>query len=105
MILRSAFLAGVLVVAATAAAQRPEPEVFAVIDGDSMFTLLPPDAIAALHEPVYVTGEAAAAQMRDDEPVIGVIVGEDARAYSLWQLDHHEIVNDTVGGRAIAATW
>jgi hypothetical protein len=29
----------------------------------------------------------------------------EARAYSLWQLDAHEIVNDVIRGSAIEATW
>ena len=43
--------------------------------------------------------------MSDDEPVLGVVVGRDARAYSLWHLDRHEIVNDTIGKLPIAVTW
>jgi hypothetical protein len=34
-----------------------------------------------------------------------VVLGGEARAYSLWQLDAHEIVNDQIAGTAIAATW
>ena len=40
-----------------------------------------------------------------DEPVLGVALGGEAVAYSLWYLDGHEIVNDLVGGTPIAATW
>jgi hypothetical protein len=43
--------------------------------------------------------------MAPEEPVFGLVVGDEARAYSLWQLDRHEIVNDRVGGIAFAATW
>lgn len=43
--------------------------------------------------------------MRDDEPVIGVVVDGVARAYSTWFLDHHEIVNDTFGDEPVAVTW
>lgn len=94
--------------AATALAEDskpPEPEIHGEFHGDPMYTLLPPDAIPAIREPEYVTGEAADAQMSADEPVIGVVAGGDAVCWSAWHLDHHEIVNDTVGGRAIAATW
>ncbi len=86
-------------------AQRPEPQVFAVFEADTMYSVLPPDAIPAIREPEYVTGEAARAQMVADEPVIGVSMGDDAVCWSTWHLDRHEIVNDHVGGRAIAATW
>jgi hypothetical protein len=86
-------------------AQRPEPTVFMVFEADTMYTVLPPDAIPAIREPGHVTGEAAKAQMSSGEPVIGVAVGDDAVCWSTWHLDRHEIVNDHVDGRAIAATW
>ena len=90
---------------APAQAQRSEPEVYGTFDGDPMYTLLPPGAIPAIDAPQFVTGSEADAQMLPDEPVLGLVIGEDARAYSLWQLDSHEIVNDVVGGVAVAATW
>ena len=91
--------------ATTAQAQRPEPEIHGTFDGDPMYTVLPLDAIPAIREPEFVTGTEADQQMLPDEPVLGVIIAGEVHAYSLWQLDAHEIVNDTVGGRAIAATW
>lgn len=97
----------VLVIAAAgfAAAQRTPPKVYAEFDGDPMYTVLEPDAIPAIRDPLFVTGPAAAAQMKPDEPVIGVVVDGEAHAYSTWQLDAHEIVNDVIEGTAIAATW
>lgn len=91
--------------AATAVAQRPEPEITMTIDGDPVYRMGPPGMIPAIDEPVFVTGEEAASQMSPDEPVLGVVITDEARAYSLWHLDAHEIVNDTLGGRPIAATW
>ena len=88
-----------------ATAQRPEPTVFGVFEADTMYTVLPPDAIPAIREPEYVRGADARAQMMPDEPVIGVAIGDDAVCWSTWHLDRHEIVNDHAGGRAIAATW
>lgn len=98
-------LAVVLILAAVVPAQDREPEVHGTFQGDPMYTVLPPEAIAAIDDPVFVTGEAAAAQMQPEEPVVGLARGEDVRAYSLWQLDAHEIVNDTVGGVPVAVTW
>ena len=86
-------------------AQRPRPIVITVIEGDSMYQVLPPNAIPAILEPEYVTGAEAAAQMSPEEPVLGLVINGQAVAYSLWQLDHHEIVNDILGGTPIAATW
>jgi len=90
---------------ASSLAQRPEPEVHGEFDGDPMYTVLPPDAIPAIHEPQYVTGEQAAAQMSADELVMGLAIGDDPVCWSTWQLDHHEIVNDVVAGIPLAATW
>ena len=89
----------------TARAERPEPEVYGVFDGDEMFTLLPPDGIPAILDPEYLAGEAAAAQMSPTEHVLGLASANDAVCWSTWQLDHHEIVNDVFEGRPIAATW
>ncbi len=94
-----------LVMVGLSSAQPPDPEVHGTFEGDPMYTLLALDAIPAIRTPEFVSGEAADQQMQDDEPVLGVVIDGEAHAYSLWQLDHHEIVNDTLGGRAIAATW
>ena len=92
-------------VAVAVMAQRPEPPVVAEIGGDPVYQVLPPGQIPAITEPTYVSGEGADAQMLDHEPVIAVVINGKARAYSLWQLDAHEIVNDRIGGSAFAATW
>ncbi len=97
----------VLWVSATgpAQAQRAKPKVFTEVGGDPVYTVLPPNAIPAIHSPSFVSGKKAAAQMSSDEHVIGVVIDGEARAYSTWQLDTHEIVNDEIGGAAFAATW
>jgi hypothetical protein len=86
-------------------AQQHEPEIHGIFDGDSMYSVLPPGAITAIDDPGFLTGNSADKQMSPDEPVLGVVINGDARAYSLWQLDSHEIVNDVVGGIPITATW
>ena len=86
-------------------AQRPQPEVVATIGGEDVYQLLPVGAIPAIDNPEFVSGADADQQMRAQEPVLGVVIGGEARAYSLWQLYAHEIVNDEIAGRAIAATW
>lgn len=86
-------------------ADRPPAEVVATIGGDDVYSLLPVGKIPAIDDPEFLSGEEANAQMKPEEPVLGVVSGDSARAYSLWQLDAHEIVNDTFEGRPIAATW
>jgi len=100
-----AFFFSAVMVTAAALAQRPEPEVVATWGGDEVYQVLPLGAIPAIDDPEFVIGAAADAQMKPEEPVLGVVVGTTARAYSLWQLDSHELVNDSIEGTAIAATW
>lgn len=76
-----------------------------VIDRDPVIRVLPRDAIPALNLPGFVEAGAAAAFMHDDEIIIGVADGKQAKAYSTWLLDRHEIVNDTMGPIPIAVTW
>lgn len=46
-------------------------------------------------------------QVADNELVLGVVVGGKPRAYPINMLTgpRREIINDSLGGRAIAATW
>ncbi len=54
-----------------------------------------------------VSAVEAAAQLKPEELVIGVVVAGQSRAYTLNSLGGptREILNDVLGGRAIAATW
>jgi hypothetical protein len=46
-------------------------------------------------------------EVTDNELVLGVVVNGEARAYPINMLTgpSREIINDTLGGTAIAATW
>ena len=46
-------------------------------------------------------------RINDAELVLGVTVGKESRAYPINMLTgpRREILNDTLGGKAIAATW
>ena len=68
-------------------------------------TLLPRDAIPAIFDPKFVTGDEAAKQMRPSDRIIGLSINGDHRAYSTAHLSSHEVVNDTVGGVPVAVTW
>lgn len=56
-------------------------------------------------EDLFVDAAAGSTEWPDDELVIALAVGGDARAYPLRLLSLHEIVNDTVGGQPVAVTW
>lgn len=58
-------------------------------------------AIPALDDPLLVPA-AEAAFLAPGEPVVGLEIGGDARAYPLRILDWHELVNDRVGGVPVA---
>ena len=85
-------------------AQRAEPKK-TEIKGHTMYTLMPPGGIPAIFEPEFVSVSEAKDSYYPDEPVIAVTVGGEAKAYSTWHLDHHEIVNDYIDGKAITVTW
>ncbi len=64
---------------------------------------LPQDAIPALFAPRFVAAERA--RIAPGAFVFGYANGGEAHAYALNLLDGHEVVNDVVGARAVAATW
>ena len=61
--------------------------------------------LRAITNPPIVKAEDAS--IDDSELIIGVQSGGQARAYPINQLTgpSREIINDTLGGTAIAATW
>ncbi len=75
------------------------------VDTDEILSGGPPkDGIPSIDDPRF-RPVAAGVELADTEPVIGLIVGGDARAYPLRILTWHEIVNDTVGGVPVAVTY
>ena len=62
------------------------------------------DGIPALVNATHIAAEAAG-YLRDDEPVFGVEIDGDARAYPLRILDWHEMFNDVVGGVPVALAY
>jgi len=65
--------------------------------------VLEPDVIRSIKNPDFVS--ASKTTLHPDEPVIGVSINGDSRAYSTYLLNSHEIVNDVVGGKPVAITW
>ncbi|MXY36316.1 MAG: DUF3179 domain-containing protein, partial [Dehalococcoidia bacterium] len=61
--------------------------------------------IPAIDNPRFITAEEADQQLALSDLVIGVSIDGKHRAYGAAFLSAHEIVNDTLGGRAIAVTW
>ncbi len=65
---------------------------------------VPKDGIPAIDAPRFVAG-AEITDLPPTEPVIGLSIAGDARAYPIRILTWHEIVNDTVGGVPVAVTF
>ena len=64
----------------------------------------PKDGIPSIDEPSFI--DVSASDNLDElEPVIGLEINGDARAYPLRILMWHEIVNDTVGGQPVTVTY
>ncbi len=64
----------------------------------------PRDGIPSIDKPIF----APIAEVKDlapTEPVIGLEIAGDARAYPLRILTWHEIVNDVVAGKPVAVTY
>lgn len=77
------------------------------------------DAIRAIDDPVYVAPDdprllklPASHYRRSERPktndeimVTGYVGGGEARAYPIALLDHHELVNDVIGGKPVTVGW
>jgi hypothetical protein len=80
----------------SALAQTEEPP-------EGVQQLLPRGGIPAVFEPEFVSANEAV--LPDSAWVLGVYLNGEARAYDLNLLNHHEVVNDVVGGRLVAPVW
>lgn len=64
----------------------------------------PPDGIPAIDRPKFLAADHVDF-LDDEEPVLAIEIGDDARAYPLQVMTWHEIVNDTVDGVPVAVTY
>lgn len=64
----------------------------------------PKDGIPALDMPDVIAASDAD-YLDDTDRVLGIDIRGRARAYPIRILNHHEIVNDVVGGEMITVTW
>ncbi len=62
------------------------------------------DCIESIDDPQFV-GADQAGHVDDDDLIIGVVIKGDARAYPQYIMNHHEIVNDRIGGKPVAVTF
>lgn len=65
----------------------------------------PPDGIPPIDDPNFDSIATGDEWLADVQPVISLVVGDEARAYPLAILTRHEIVNDEIGGMPVAVTF
>ena len=65
---------------------------------------VPFEGIPSLDSPRHVAADAAS-WLEDAEPVVGVAISLEARAYPLRVIDWHELVNDQLGGVPFALVY
>jgi len=64
----------------------------------------PKDGIPALSNPQFLSATAVD-YLKPEDRVIGIVYQDEARAYPLKILNHHEIVNDRIGDIPLAVTY
>jgi len=64
----------------------------------------PKDGIPAISDPDHLPLESCD-RLADDDRVVGIVVGGEARAYPLRVLVYHEVVNDEIGGTPVAIVY
>lgn len=64
----------------------------------------PKDGIPSIDNPKFVNSQKATF-VKDDDLVIGLDINGDVKAYPLFILVWHEIVNDEIGGIPVAVTY
>lgn len=62
------------------------------------------DGIPAVDRPELV-GVSAAGYLDDQDLILGMVVGGDARAYPHRILDWHEIINESIGGKSVSIVY
>ncbi len=63
------------------------------------------DCIPSIDNPRFVSVNETSSFLNDDDLVVGVNIGDEAKAYPLKILNWHEIVNDKIGGKYVAVTF
>lgn len=65
----------------------------------------PPDGIPAIEEPSFNEAGDPPTHLDADDPVFGVVMNGEAKAYPQYNLVWHEIVNDVIAGEAVSVTY
>ena len=72
--------------------------------GLAFMDTFPPIGVNGL-EMVCITAAEAADDVKDAQPVIGLQVADETRAYPLALANYHDVINDTLRGKPIVVAW
>jgi len=76
-----------------------------IINTNAIFSGGPPkDGIPSINNPVFHTAESDTF-LHEDDRILGLVIGDTAKAYPVRILNWHEIVNDTFGSTPVAITY
>ncbi|MHC3438986.1 DUF3179 domain-containing protein [Natrialbaceae archaeon A-gly3] len=85
--------------------ELPLPDDTATLSDSIVSGGVPQDGIPSIDDPAFLEAEDADGLLEAGEPIFGVEVDGDRRAYPQRVLVWHEIVNDEVGGESVAVTY
>jgi hypothetical protein len=71
----------------------------------SFSQLLPFDGIRPIYDPEFARQEAVQELLEQDELIIGISLGDEAKAYPISVLRFREMVNDEMAGIPTLVTW
>jgi hypothetical protein len=63
------------------------------------------DHFRVIRKPWFVSAEEGKKMLAVSEPVLGIVIGGEARAYSTNHLNQHEMVIDEIAGTPILVTY
>jgi len=63
------------------------------------------DCFPVIRKPWYVSARLGDILLAPDEPVLGLVLGNEIRAYSTNQLNEHEMVLDEIAGTPVLVTY
>jgi len=76
-----------------------------IIGEYSFNQLLPFDGIRPVYDPEFASPAAVEGLLEEDELVLGISLGDEAKAYPISVLRFREMVNDEMAGIPTLVTW
>ncbi|WP_265110642.1 DUF3179 domain-containing protein [Halosolutus halophilus] len=88
-------------------ADRPLPEEYTTRELDEANLSGGPgqDGIPSIDDPQFTSADDPPTNLADGDPVFGVVLNGEAKAYPQYILVWHEVVNDVGGGEPVAVTY